>query len=150
MCSLDEMGNNDPPPYTTGQDGKVCILTIGEGVITALGREVKVRLWENSPTQKWKIETSDNRCAFRNLSTGRLLSIHVFGNITAGVYNLNEWELFTLEPVVGGYRFKAPNYWLWGQGFIVRPSLSDSLQISYQRTRYSPINLTYVDCHIAE
>lgn len=146
MGFLVEMENNNPPPYTPGQVGKVCFLTLGGGgVITALGGEVRVRPWENSSAQKWRIEAFGDRCGFRNLSCGRLLGIHFFGNVVVGAYSLNDWELFTLEPVEGGYRFRVSNYWLWSQGYIERPSLSDRLQCSHQDTLYSAINLTYVD-----
>lgn len=121
--------------------GKFAFSLGGGGVITAQGREVWIRPWENNPTQRWRIEASNERCSFWNLSSGKLLSIHFFGNVVAGESNLNEWKLFTFELVESGYRFNVSNYWLWSQGLYVRPSLSDCLQFSRQSTHYSAINL---------
>lgn len=113
------MGAVNPPPYTPFQHGDVCTLAPdGGGVITALGREARIRPWERSETQKWRIEEFDDRCGFRNLSTGRLLSLHIFGNLSASVYELHDWELFILESVEGGFRFKVSNYWLQGRAFL--------------------------------
>lgn len=98
--------------------GKFAFSLGGGGVITAQGREVWIRPWENNPTQRWRIEASNERCSFWNLSSGKLLSIHFFGNVVAGESDLNEWKLFTFELVEGGYRFNVSNYWLWSQGYM--------------------------------
>ncbi|KAJ0419600.1 hypothetical protein BJY00DRAFT_150970 [Aspergillus carlsbadensis] len=134
------------PPYTPVQVGKTCVLSVSQGcIITAVGREVGIRPWENDRTQKWKIEMKDGRYGFRNLQSGNLLGFHVFGNVVAGVSKLNDWELFILDRVDGGYRFMTPHYWMWSEGFIVRPSLSERLVHSSDEGYYSPIEIEYVD-----
>ncbi|KAJ5635838.1 uncharacterized protein N7484_009151 [Penicillium longicatenatum] len=128
------------PPYTPVQAGKTVILSISEGcIITADGREVRVL------AQKWKVEMKDGRYAFRNLHSGMLLGLHFFGNVTAGVSEINEWELFVLDPVDGGYRFMVSNYWLWSNGFLLRPSLTNYLQSSSDEGHYTPISIQYID-----
>lgn len=134
------------PPYTPVQDGKICVLSVSEGcIITVVDKEVRIRPWENDRSQKWKIEMKDGRYGFRNLHNGNLLGFHFFGNIVAGVSKLNNWELFILDRVDGGYRFMTPYYWMWSDGFIVRPFLSDYLQNSSDGGYYSPIEIEYVD-----
>lgn len=82
---------------------------------------------------------------FSKLAEWNLLGFHFFGNVVAGVSKLNNWELFILDPVDGGYRFMTPYYWMWSDGFIVRPSLRDYLQNSSDGGYYSPIEIEYVD-----
>jgi hypothetical protein len=130
------------PPYTPIQAGQVVILAVSQGcIVTAVGREVRIRPWENSNVQKWKVEAHEGRFGFRNLHSGMLLGVHFFGNVVAGVRQLNEWELFHLHPVEGGYRFTISNYWLWSSGVLVRPSLTDRLQYSSEQGYYSPIDI---------
>lgn len=136
----------EPPPYTPIQDGQVVVLSISQGcIITAVGREVRICPWENNNLQKWKVEASKGRFGFRNIDSGMLLGVHFFGNVVAGVLRLNEWELFTLRPVEGGYRFTISNYWLWSTGVLVRPPLTDRLQYSSEQGNYSPIDIEILE-----
>jgi hypothetical protein len=74
-----------------------------------------------------------------------LLGLHFFGNVMAGVSEINKWELFVLDPVDGGYRFTVSNYWLWSNGFLLRPSLTNYLQSSSDEGHYTPISIQYID-----
>lgn len=40
--------------------------------------------------------------------------------------------------------FKVSNYWLWSNGFLLRPSLTDRLQYSSGEGYYNPIYIEYV------
>lgn len=138
-------GLANTPPYTPVQEGKICVLSVSQGcIITAKEREVEILPWENEKTQKWKIETKNGLYGFRNLQNGNLLGFHFFGNVVAGVSELNNWELFVLDRVDGGYRFMTPSYWIWSEGYIVRRSLSARLENSSDRGYYSPIEIEYV------
>lgn len=135
------------PQYTPVQEGKTAVLSVSQGcIITAEGREVGVLPWENRDVQKWKIEMKDGRYAFRNIHSGMLLGLHFFGNVVAGVPKINEWELFTLDPVDGGYKFTVHNYWLWSTGALLRPTLTNRLTYSSEGGSFSPINIEYVEC----
>lgn len=137
---------HDTPPYSPVQVGKVCVLSVLEnGIFTFLDRELRIRPWENSLSQKWRIETQDGRFAFRNLHSGTLLGLHVSGNLTASVRKINEWELFTLDPMEGGYRFTVPNFWLWSKHYLVRPSLADYLKASEDIGYSTAIDIQYID-----
>lgn len=133
------------PPYTPVQEGRICVLSVSQGcIITAKEREVEILPWENDKTQKWKIEMKDRCYGFRNLQNGNLLGFHFFGNVVAGESKLNNWELFVLDRMDGGYRFMTPSYWIWSEGYIVRRSLSTRLENSSDRGYYSPIEIEYV------
>jgi hypothetical protein len=80
-----------------------CILT------SLVKEEDRIRPWEDSNQQKWKIETQYERFGFRHLSSGLLLGAHFFGNVFAVKRQLNDWELFTLHPVGSGYVFELGN-----------------------------------------
>jgi hypothetical protein len=134
------------PPYTPIQDGQVVVLSVSDGcIVTAIGREVRIRPWENSNLQEWKVEAHEMRFGFRNLHSGMLLGVHFFGNVVAGEAQLNEWELFTLHPVEGGYKFTISNYWLFSTGPLVRPSLTDRLQYSSEQGYYSAIDIEIIE-----
>lgn len=79
------------PPYKPCQDGQIVILSVCQGsIVTALGKEVRIRPWEDSNLQKWKVEEQEGRFGFRNLHSGMLLGVQFFGNVFAGKSHLNE------------------------------------------------------------
>lgn len=134
------------PQYTPVQAGRTVVLSVSQGcIITADGSDVRILPWESRDVQKWKIEMKDGRYAFRNLQSDMLLGLHISGNVYAAVSRINEWELFALDPVDGGYKFTVWNYWLWSRGYLVRPTLTNYLKSSSDESYYSPIDIEYVD-----
>ncbi|KAI7972758.1 hypothetical protein EIK77_005450 [Talaromyces pinophilus] len=130
----------DPPPYSpppysppsqSPQAGSECVLSVDGGIITVIGKKVRIQPWENALSQKWRIESDHSRFGFRNQSSGRLLGVHYFtGNVVASTKKLNHWKLFDLIALEVGFVFRIPARFIWTEVFLVQPYSARRLQAS--------------------
>ncbi|KAE8392438.1 hypothetical protein BDV23DRAFT_181592 [Aspergillus alliaceus] len=99
----------------------------------ALGNDVKTHPWENANCQRWLIESaSDDYYGFRNMSTGKLLSVNWAGYVGASSWELREHEPFRVEGVGNGEETRLRVWWKEKMVWMVRPSMTDYLEFSGQ------------------
>lgn len=141
----------DPPPYSPpskfprAQIGIECVLSVDGGIITVIGKKVRIQPWENALSQKWRIESDHSRFGFRNQSSGKLLGVHYFnGNVVASNKKLNHWRLFDINALPGGFVFRIPARFIWTEVFIVRPYLACRLQASGRQDWTGIIHIRYI------
>jgi hypothetical protein len=102
----------------------------GGDTLTVLNsRDVKLRPWRNADTQKWRVETRDGKFGFRNISSGSLLGVNGGGWVGAGTYELQDWEKFSLIPVVDGYRFTVDRWMGLTSLPLIRSGQQDYLEV---------------------
>jgi hypothetical protein len=143
MSTPEEALPADAPRYTPVQVHRMCALSVpGGGVITAFGDDLKIRPWENAPSQRWKIKASNGAYSFRNMSSGKLFGVNIWECFSGYAQEINDWEKFSLESVEGGFRFKV--HFKNQECFLVRHSLKDFYQISNDENHFTPLDITYL------
>lgn len=125
------------------QAGKIYRLSVPDGamltVLNDIG-DVKLQRWENTNSQKWKVEAINGYHGFKNMSSARFLGVNYLGYVGCGAYNALDSEKFSFERVENGHQFAVS--WMWSQRFLVQPHEADYLEVSRDIGRATPITIT--------